>query len=74
MPGLLCVANGIDSPIRYYEAIVEVTYQAQVTPNWMLQPQYIVHPGGHILNPVNPSGSHAIPNAAVFGLRMMVKY
>jgi porin len=68
--------SGIDSPIRDYEAVVEVTYQAQITPNWMLQPvfQYIVHPGGHIPNPVNTSGSSAIPNAAVFGLRTMVKY
>ncbi len=68
--------SGIDSPIRDYEAVVEVTYQAQITPNWMLQPvfQYIVHPGGHIPNPLDTSGSSAIPNAAVFGLRTMVKY
>jgi porin len=68
--------SGIDSPIRDYEAVVEVTYQAQLTPNWTLQPlfQYIVHPGGHIPNPVNTSGSSAIPDAAVFGLRTMVKY
>ena len=66
--------SGIDSPIRDYEAAVEITYQGQITPNWMLQPvfQYIVHPGGHI--PINSSGSSAIPNAAVFGLRTMVKY
>jgi porin len=68
--------SGIDSPIRDYEAMVEITYQAQITPNWMLQPvfQYLVHPGGHIPNPLNTSGSFAIPNAAVFGLRTMVKY
>ena len=68
--------SGIDSPIRDYEAAVEMTYQAQITPNWMLQPvfQYIVHPGAHIPNPVNTSGSSAIPNAAVFGIRTMVKY
>ena len=68
--------SGIDSPIRDYEAVVEVTYQAQITPNWMLQPvfQYIVHPGGHIPNPINTSGSFTIPNAAIFGLRTMVKY
>jgi porin len=68
--------SGIDSPIRNYEAVVEVTYQAQITSNWMLQPvfQYIVHPGGHIPNPINTGGSSAIPNAAVFGLRTMMKY
>jgi porin len=68
--------SGIDTPIRNYEAVMEVTYQAPITPNWLLQPmfQYIVHPGGHIPNPINPSGTHAIPNAVVFGLRTMVKY
>jgi porin len=68
--------SGVDSPIRDYEAVVEVTYQAQITPTWMMQPvfQYIVHSGGHIPNPTNTSGSSAIPNAAVFGLRTMVKY
>jgi porin len=68
--------SGIDSPIRDYEAVVEVTYQTQITPNWMLQPvfQYIIHPGGHIPNPVSISSSSPIPNAAVFGLRAMVKY
>jgi porin len=68
--------SGVHSPIRDYEAVVEVTYQAQITPNWMLQPvfQYIVHPGGHIPNPVSTSSSSPIPNAAVFGLRTMVKY
>jgi porin len=68
--------SGISSPIRDYEAVIEVTYQAQITSNWMLQPvfQYIVHPGGHIPNPINTGGSSAIPNAAVFGLRTMMKY
>jgi len=68
--------SGISNPIRDYEAMVEITYQAQITSNWMLQPvfQYIVHPGGHIPNPLNTSSSFAIPNAAIFGLRTMVKY
>jgi len=68
--------TGIDSPIRDFEAVVEVTYQAQITPNWMLQPvfQYVIHPGGNIPNPVSIASTSAIPNAAVFGLRTMVKY
>jgi porin len=66
--------TGIDRPIRDYEATLEVTYQAQITPDWTLQPvfQYIVHPGGHIPNPLGGSG--AIPDAAVFGVRTMLKY
>jgi porin len=68
--------SGIDGPIRDYEAVAEITYQAQITPNWMLQPvfQYIVHPGGHIQNPLNVSSNSAIPNASIFGIRTMVKY
>jgi porin len=68
--------SGIDNPIRDYEAVVEVTYQAQITPNWMLQPvfQYVIHPGGNIPNPVSTGTSSPIPNASVFGLRTMVKY
>jgi len=60
----------------HYGFVIEVTYQAQITPSWMLQPvfQYIVHPGGHIPNPLDTGGAQAIPNAAVFGLRTTVKY
>ncbi len=68
--------SGMSTPIRDYEAVVEVTYQAWITPNWMLQPvfQYVAHPGGNIPNPAITDGSFPIPNARVFGLRTMVKY
>ena len=39
-------------PVRDYEAVLEVTYRAQVTP-WMTQQpdvQYVFHPDGHVQN------------------------
>src|SRR5215468_1239593 len=57
--------TGMATPIRDYEATIELTYQMQLEKNWSIQPnlQYIVHPGGHVPNPRDPSGAAAIPNA-----------
>jgi len=62
-------------PIRDYELVAELTYQAQIIPGWIIQPdfQYIFRPGAGAVNPVNPSLGR-IPNAAVFALRMGIKY
>ena len=42
--------TGIGGPIRDYEAVLEITYQARIAPWWILQPdlQLVFHPGGHI--------------------------
>ena len=63
-------------PIRNYEALIELTYQAQIMTGWTIQPdfQYIFHPGGNIPNPNDPSGTHRIRDAAVVGLRSTVKF
>jgi porin len=68
--------TGTAMPIRDYEATIELTYQIQLAENWSVQPdlQYIVHPGGHVPNPRDPSGVAAIPNALVLGLRTMLKF
>ena len=57
-----------------YEAVLEVTYQAQIVPGWTLQPdfQYIIHPGGNVGDPDDPR--FAVKNAAVFGLRSVIRY
>lgn len=49
-----------------YEAVLELTYRAQITPWFALQPdvQWIIHPGG----------STAIDNALVIGLRAAVSF
>jgi porin len=60
--------SGVGFPIRRNETVLELTYQAQVAPWLILQPdfQYIFNPGGSIPNPDNPS--QLIGDAAVLGL------
>lgn len=67
--------TGIASPRRSSEAVIEATYQAVLGPGVTLQPdfQYVFRPSGGIANPRDPSGSR-IRNAAVFGLRGIIRY
>jgi porin len=68
------VALGTAAPIRDYEAVLELTYKAEIVPGLFLQPDfsYIWHPGGNAPNPNDPT--RAIPNAAVMGLRSTINY
>jgi porin len=68
--------TGTDRPIRDFEAVLEVTYKAQVAPWWTFQPdlQLIFHPGGGIAPPSDTTGSAAIPDALVLGLRTVVTF
>lgn len=61
-------------PQRTSETVLELTYQAPVTPWLTLQPdfQYVFNPSGGILNPNNPT--RTIGSAAVFGLRAVVVF
>jgi porin len=63
-------------PVRDFEAAIELTYQWKLANNWFIQPdlQYILHPGGNISNPLNPSGTSPIPNALVFGMRTNMRF
>lgn len=58
-----------------YELVIELTYQAQIAVGWTIQPdfQYIVHPGGGEIDPINPEISR-IPNAAVFAIRSQLSF
>jgi porin len=49
-----------------YEAVLETTYKAQITPWWTLQPsfQWVMHPGG----------SKALPDALVFILQTTLRF
>ncbi|MFC7738455.1 carbohydrate porin [Roseomonas sp. GCM10028921] len=62
-------------PVRSSEAVVELSYQAEVVPGFTVQPtfQYVVRPGGHAANPRDPDG-RAIRDAAVLGVRATVRY
>jgi porin len=63
-------------PGRDYEALLEATYSVGIVPGWTVQPnvQYVIHPGGHIVDRNDTSGLRIIPNAFVLGLRTTVKY
>jgi porin len=63
------------NPIRSSEAMLEVTYQAQIVPGWTVQPdfQYIRRPGANVLNPRSPS-PEVVKDAAIVGLRTTIRY
>jgi porin len=68
--------TGSGNPYRASETFVELTYQYQVAPWWMLQPdvQYIINPGAGLPSPLN--GNRAVPlrNALTMGLRATVTF
>lgn len=66
--------SGTALPVRSSEMVLEVTYQAQVTPWLVLQPdfQYIIRPGGNAPNPNDPTVP--LKNAVVLGLRSVIKF
>lgn len=66
-------AAGSPTPVRDYEAVIEISYKAALAPWWMLQPdvQYVLHPGGTV---ASPNGSGAIANAVVLGLRTAIAF
>jgi porin len=59
-------------PVRSGETMIEVMYQAQLTPWWTVQPemQYIIRPGGGVLN----SDGSLRPNAWVTLLRSTISF
>jgi porin len=62
-------------PLRNYELVVELTYQAPIVAGWTIQPdfQYIFHPGGGVIDLINPLVGR-IPDAAVFALRTAISF
>ena len=61
-------------PAQGTEELIELTYQAQVTPWLVMQPdaQYIVNPGAGIPDPNDPS--HNLRNEFVAGMRAIVTF
>ncbi len=59
-------------PVRSSETVIEMMYQAQLTPWLLVQPdlQYIINPGGGVLN---PDGSLR-KNALVIGVRSSINF
>jgi porin len=63
-------------PVRSSESFIELTYQAQIAPWWLVQPdvQYVFTPGAGIPRPGNPADSPAprLGNEAILGIRTNV--
>ncbi len=61
-------------PIRSSETFLELTYQTQIAPWWLVQPdaQYVFMPGAGVLNPLSPTTR--IKNELVLGLRTNVTF
>jgi len=68
--------SGGAQPIRDYESVLELTYQWNVAPWWVLQPdlQAIFHPNGHAAAPLPAPVGQPIPNALVLGLRSTITF
>jgi porin len=68
--------TGIQRPVRDYEAVLEVTYEAHIAPWLALQPdlQLVFHPGGYISAPPPAPAGQPIPNALVIGLRSAITF
>jgi porin len=66
--------TGAFTPVRSGESVIEVTYQYQLTPAVILQPdfQYVFNPGGGLANPNTPN--EQIKNEAVTGLRVNLTF
>ena len=63
-------------PLRDYEAVLEVSYQAEIVPGWTIQPdiQYIIHPGANVPLPSDPTMTMPVKNALVVGVRSTIQY
>jgi porin len=68
--------TGIGRPVRDHEAVLEISYQARISPWWILQPdlQLIAHPGGSVAPPLPAPPARPIPNALVIGLRSSITF
>ena len=65
---------GTQSPMPTAESLIELTYQAPVSPWLTLQPflQYSINPAGKAPMPNNPN--QTIPNATIVGLRANLSF
>jgi porin len=66
--------TGAFTPVRSGETVIEVTYQYQLTPAVILQPdfQYVFNPGAGLANPNMPN--QPIKNEAVIGVRATLTF
>jgi porin len=70
------IFTGTATPVRDYEAILEVTYLAEIKTGFVVQPlfQYVMHPAGGAVDPNDPTQTKRIKDAAVFGVRTTLNF
>ena len=70
------IFDGTHHPVRDYEMALELTYRAQLAPWWTVQPdlQVILHPGGHVADPTDPTRTRAIRDSVVLGVRTGIAF
>jgi porin len=66
--------SGVSTPVRGTETLFELTYQAQVTPWLLVQPdiQFVLNPGGGIANVSVPS--RRLPDEVIAGVRTAITF
>lgn len=67
-------ATGTAYPVRGVETLIEITYQFQLAPWWLIQPdvQYVVNPGGGVPDHADPT--RRLRNELVVGVRTAVTF
>jgi porin len=67
---------GPEWPARQFETVATAVYQYEIRSGWTLQPnfQYFVHPGGGATDPLGANPGKMLKDAAVFGLRTVLKF
>jgi porin len=67
---------GTTWPVRTSESVISAVYQYEVKPGWTLQPnfQYLIHPGGGATSPLGSMPGQVLKDAAVLGIRTVVKF
>ena len=70
------VFTDTQSPVRTFEGLVEVIYEAHVMPGWLVAPyfQYVLRPSGGVPSPSDPTGLSRIGDAIVLGVTNTIKY
>src|ERR1700740_1969430 len=68
--------TGIERPIRDYESVLEITYEARIAPWWLLQQalKLVFHPGGFTSAPPPAPIGQPISNALVIGIRSGITF
>ena len=67
---------GPNWPVRSFESLITTVYQYEVRAGWTLQPnfQYIIHPGGGATGANSRFPGKVLKDAAVLGLRTVLKF